>query len=316
MVQIIQKLVPASLADDVTYSGTNPCNYIVIHETANEAVGADAERHAKLQANGNSRAASWHYTVDEHGVYQSFKDTARCWHGGSKKYNLESIGIEICVNKDGNYTKAVGNAIELVKILMARHNISTAKVINHRESSGWKDCPHHLRSGDWGPTWTTFKNGLNGPPAVPTVTVKPAPAVKVPTTSETGGSKYVRAAQLFVNGSGYPAKAKFSPITVDGYNGPKTQDALLRVLQYLGGTDVDGKWGPKTRAAVKLVKKGTPTASWVCLVQAGLNAKGTSLAVDGVFGSGTESALKGFQKSHGLGVDGICGALTFEKLIG
>jgi len=315
MVQIKQMLVAPNLADDVTYSGTNPCNYIVIHETANEASGADAERHAKLQANGNSRAASWHYTVDEHGVYQSFQDTARCWHGGSKKYNLESIGIEICVNKDGNYKQAVANAMELVKILMAKHNIPKSNVINHRESSGWKDCPHHLRSGDKGPTWTTFKGGLTGSAAIPTVTTKPAPEVKVPTTSTTGGSKYVRAAQLFANGSGYPTKAKFTPITVDGYTGPKTRDALTRILQYLGGTGIDGIWGPKTAASVKLVKEGTPTASWVCLVQSALNTKGSSLAVDGIFGSGTKAAVKGFQSSHGLSADGIVGPDTFKKLL-
>lgn len=316
MVQIKQMLVSPSLAKDVTYSGYNPCNFIIIHETDNEGATADANAHARLQAGGNSRAASWHYTVDDKGAYQSFDDRKQCWAAGSKKYNQVGISIEICVNKGGDYKKAVENTAELVKILMARHNIPKSAVITHRVSSGWKNCPRHLRDGDKGVTWNNFLAMLDGKAVTPTVTTKPAPAPSVPTTESTGGSKYVRAAQLFVNGSGYPAKAKFTPITVDGYNGPKTKDALTRVLQYLGGTTPDGLWGPKTAAAVQLVSRKTTTASWVCLVQSALNAKGASLAVDGIFGSGTEAAVKGFQKSHGLAADGIVGKDTFHKLLG
>lgn len=37
---------------------------------------------------------------------------------------------------------------------------------------------------------------------------------------------------------------------------------------------------------------------------------------DGDFGSGTESALRSYQKAKGLGVDGICGPKTWAKLLG
>lgn len=37
---------------------------------------------------------------------------------------------------------------------------------------------------------------------------------------------------------------------------------------------------------------------------------------DGDFGSGTESALRSFQKNKGLSVDGICGPKTWNKLLG
>lgn len=37
-------------------------------------------------------------------------------------------------------------------------------------------------------------------------------------------------------------------------------------------------------------------------------------AVDGVFGSATESALRAFQSAHGLTVDGICGMATWAAL--
>lgn len=37
---------------------------------------------------------------------------------------------------------------------------------------------------------------------------------------------------------------------------------------------------------------------------------------DGSFGSGTESALRSYQKAKGLSVDGICGPKTWAKLLG
>ena len=37
-------------------------------------------------------------------------------------------------------------------------------------------------------------------------------------------------------------------------------------------------------------------------------------AADGIFGKNTEAALKGFQKAHGLTVDGVCGPATWAAL--
>jgi peptidoglycan hydrolase-like protein with peptidoglycan-binding domain len=46
-----------------------------------------------------------------------------------------------------------------------------------------------------------------------------------------------------------------------------------------------------------------------------LRARGHSVAVDGIFGPQTESAVKAFQQSKGLAADGIVGPLTWPKLI-
>jgi peptidoglycan hydrolase-like protein with peptidoglycan-binding domain len=50
-------------------------------------------------------------------------------------------------------------------------------------------------------------------------------------------------------------------------------------------------------------------------VQYLLNAHGSSLAVDGDFGSLTSAAVRSFQAKHGLGVDGIVGNQTWPVLI-
>lgn len=42
---------------------------------------------------------------------------------------------------------------------------------------------------------------------------------------------------------------------------------------------------------------------------------GSSLQIDGIFGSGTASAVRAFQKKYGLGVDGIVGPKTWTKLL-
>nr|WP_269751020.1 N-acetylmuramoyl-L-alanine amidase [Paenactinomyces guangxiensis] len=127
--------------------------YITIHETDNPKSGADAEAHARLQYNGNSRAASWHYTVDDKEIWQSIPDNEVAWHagdGGSGTGNRKSIGIEICVNSDGNFEKAKQNAVELVRYLMAKHNIPLSRVVPHKHWSG-KNCPRHIL-----PQWSQF----------------------------------------------------------------------------------------------------------------------------------------------------------------
>ena len=51
------------------------------------------------------------------------------------------------------------------------------------------------------------------------------------------------------------------------------------------------------------------------LVQAGLIVKGYDLGLDGIFGAGSEEAIKKFQSANGLGADGVCGPNTFAKLL-
>ncbi|MFF2653672.1 C40 family peptidase [Streptomyces sp. NPDC058045] len=61
------------------------------------------------------------------------------------------------------------------------------------------------------------------------------------------------------------------------------------------------------------IRKGSSGSS-VREAQCRLNAKGAKLAVDGQFGSATETAVKAFQKSAGLTADGVVGPKTWNKL--
>ena len=188
MVSIKKQLVAVR---SLTSGVGNPCNYITIHETANTVKGANAQSHANLQSKGNSRLASWHYQVDDKEIIQSFLDNVQCWHAGDGqgKGNMESIAIEICVNSDGNFKKAVKNAAELVKYLVKQHSIPIGNVVQHNRWSG-KDCPQNLRHGSKGIDWNDFIGLVKGSTGVhvPTQEVGSVVVTKPSSTEYKGNS--------------------------------------------------------------------------------------------------------------------------------
>ena len=129
--------------------------YITIHETDNTSVGAGARNHAQYlynQAVGNTnRAASWHFTVDDKEIYQHLPINENGWHAGDGNGagNRQSIAIEIAVNQDGDYNKAVENAKKLAAHLMKETGVSLNNVVKHQKWSG-KNCPSRMiREGQW-----------------------------------------------------------------------------------------------------------------------------------------------------------------------
>jgi peptidoglycan hydrolase-like protein with peptidoglycan-binding domain len=84
-------------------------------------------------------------------------------------------------------------------------------------------------------------------------------------------------------------------------------------------------------AVVAVLVPGTPAAAYanaffhtqssgnrgadVLAIQHLLTHHGHSVSADGVFGSGTATAVRAFQTAHGLGVDGIVGPATWTALV-
>ena len=137
--------------------------YIVIHDTGNMNKGADAEAHFKY-FNGGNRNSSADFFVDDKQVLQ-VNDYIKnyTWHcgDGKGKYGItngNSIGLEICVNSDGNYEKAYANAIELTKHLMKELNITADRVVRHYDASR-KNCPASMNSQSWA-LWNDFRKAL------------------------------------------------------------------------------------------------------------------------------------------------------------
>ena len=124
--------------------------YITIHETGNTAKGADAEAHAKylLSDDARKRKVSWHYTVDDKLAVMHLPESESAFHAGdgAGPGNTRSIGIEICVNSDGNFEKAVRNACLLIAEIMLRRG--ALQIVQHNRWNG-KDCPMNLRRSGW-----------------------------------------------------------------------------------------------------------------------------------------------------------------------
>ena len=152
-ITIRQDLIPAGRKNRP--GGTNPDQYITIHETGNSAKGADASAHASyLKSDAAVKAQmSWHYTVDDHAIVQHIPDGEKAWHAGDGANgpgNSTSIGIEVCVDAGGDFERAQENAAALVRLLRKEHGIGLGNVVQHNHWNG-KDCPYTIRhtAGGW-----------------------------------------------------------------------------------------------------------------------------------------------------------------------
>ena len=257
MVKIYKQLLPQS-AKNVPGRTMTP-RYITIHNTANTSKGANAKSHANYMSNGSGgRQASWHYTVDDTEIWQSLKDTQQGWHAGDGKGpgNTQSIGIEICENSDGDFEKAVDNAVWLVRQLMERHDIPISNVVPHKKWSG-KNCPRKLLSR-WDEFIAAVKGGEYHAP-------KPSPKQEVeksaPVKSKSGtritvdgkwGKETTRALQkeLGTPVDGIISRQLKNHVTQALYGGTvhfgRGGSPMVRALQKKSGAKVDGYLGPET----------------------------------------------------------------------
>lgn len=255
MVKIKRQIVPDNIIKTRTHGTGNKMEYIAIHETANTNVGANADAHSRLQINGNKREASWHYQVDDKEIIQSFEDNIKCWHVGN--YNDRAIAIEICVNKDGDFKKAVENAVALTKHLMAKHNIPIDKVKQHNYFTG-KDCPTNLRNGSKGITWNDFINmvkGSNSTPAQPSKP-KPTPAKPKPTPKSKSISQMAQEIIEGKHGNGHENRRKSLGISKEEYakvraevnrrltgKSKTSSKPKLKSIDEIAKEVIAGKWG-------------------------------------------------------------------------
>ena len=166
------KVTPKQEYVNIKYKSTRPgitrtkIDYIVIHDTGNNASSANAQKHSNY-INSNP-GVSWHYTVDMEGVFHQIPDNEVAYHAGdglkpSGSYyynstykktsitggNMNGIGIETCVNSGSDYTTTLFNTANLVSDLMIKYDLDIDDVKRHYDFSG-KMCPQALiKSGSW-----------------------------------------------------------------------------------------------------------------------------------------------------------------------
>lgn len=127
--------------------------YVVIHETGNPSKGADAQAHSNYLQNGGEGTTSWHYTVDDHEIYQHIPDHEVAWHAGDRLAknggNLNGVSIELCVNADGDFEKTFDNGARLAAFLLGAYGLDSGDLRQHNAFNG-KNCPQTIReAGRW-----------------------------------------------------------------------------------------------------------------------------------------------------------------------
>ena len=121
--------------------------YITIHETDNRSEGADSAAHNTFLVGNDTDVTGWHYTVDAAVIYHNLPDNEIAWNAGDQREryggNMNGIGIELCVNIDGDFTQTVKNGAALTAALLDAYGLTPDDVRMHSDFMD-KVCPHRL----------------------------------------------------------------------------------------------------------------------------------------------------------------------------
>ena len=94
-------------------------------------------------------STSWHYTVDDKEIYHHIPDDEVAWHAGDRETpdggNMNGVGIELCVNADGNFDRTLENGAKLTAYLLKAYSLTTDDIKQHNAFTG-KDCPQTIRN--------------------------------------------------------------------------------------------------------------------------------------------------------------------------
>jgi N-acetylmuramoyl-L-alanine amidase len=149
--------------------------YITIHATDNFSRGAGARAHASGLHRGSHTATynslgylSWHFTIDDSTIYQSLPCNEQGQHADYEgKGNTQSIGVEMCVNRDGNLKRTLDRSARFAAVLMKTYGVPLGGIVPHYhwprtrykdgKVLGHKACPSILMTnGKPGPKWDAF----------------------------------------------------------------------------------------------------------------------------------------------------------------
>ncbi len=142
---------------------TSTIKYIVVHDTGNTGKGADAERHYQYFNGGDRNSSADVFVDDRQAIKVNDWNKYYTWHcgDGHGKYGImngNSVGVEMCINSDGDYNKAFDRTVAVVKELMQTLGIDANHVVRHYDASR-KNCPMSMSGGDWS-RWKEFKRRI------------------------------------------------------------------------------------------------------------------------------------------------------------
>lgn len=92
--------------------------------------------------------------------------------------------------------------------------------------------------------------------------------------------------------------------------------ALIKIIQYEIGAEVDGGWGEGTKSELPVLGPGSSRTNLIYILQYLLYLNGFDPnGFDGGFGNGVTTALEKFQRLMMLDVDGYCGRQVWSALV-
>ncbi len=152
---------------------------IVIHWTANDRIGAD-DKANRNYFNRTDRYCSAHYIIDDDSITKCIPEHELAYHVGcvlpnnskSRSWkatdlgvglgtwengrwfnpNYTTIGIEVCVNKDGDFRETYKRLCFLVRDILDRNGLTWLDVYRHVDICH-KPCPAFMLESKY---WETF----------------------------------------------------------------------------------------------------------------------------------------------------------------
>lgn len=298
-----------------------PIKWIVIH-TAEGPVGPGAARQlAKWSATQRKYQTSWHYAVDNKDITCCLSEDLAGQHTATGRVDNQAIAIEVCLKVAGDWTsqtylETVALAARLTADRCKALNIppkvltleelkaGQAGIISHNlvRLTGWSKTTHT----DPGPNfpWTSFisqvQAALTSPTAAPPTPPAPYTLPTKPTLKK--GTLGAAVKQL----------QKSLCIEPDGLFGADTE-TTVRHFQQANGLPATGVVDASTWSRLQSAKPPTlnlgDSGPSVKYLQTLLKIK-----ADGIFGDGTDAAVRRFQKAKRLTVDGTVGPKTWQAI--
>lgn len=321
---LLGQALPAAASTDYPPAIWNPaasCNYSsrttgVSHVAVHTTQGSYAGTISWFQNCAASVSAHYVIRSSDGQITQMVRESSKAWHVGNS--NGYTVGIEhegYVSNPTAWYTTAMYNAsAALTRDILASHGLSQ-KVYNG--SSGWSavlaDSTYNVKGhvnyanqthtdpgSGW--DWVRYKNAVAGSTSGGGST----PSLSWPLVQYGNTGERVRTIQYLLQQWGYT-------LTVDGSFGTGTLNAVKN-FQSSHGLSADGVVGNATWPALTVITQQGDSGPKVRAVQSQLNESGYGLVVDGVFGPATNTAVRSFQSAKGLGVDGVVGDNTWNKM--
>ncbi|MGW3340921.1 N-acetylmuramoyl-L-alanine amidase [Streptomyces sp. NPDC001009] len=295
--------VPANAAN-YAVGRTAAISKVVIHVTQGSYAGTIS------WFQNPSAQVSAHYVVrsSDGQITQTVREKDTAWHARSG--NASGIGIEHegYIDDPSWFTDAMyRSSAALTASLCAKYGIpkDRAHIVGHSEVPG---NDHTDPGPNW--NWTYYMQLVGGSTGGGEVQLS-FPSYDTLRSGSSGAQ--VSAAQSLLNAQGFDAG------TVDGSFGTKTVSAVT-AFQKARGLGADGVVGARTWTALlsagstPALAQGSTGAAVQRLQRALTAALGRTVSADGDFGSGTQQAVRDYQTSRSLGVDGQVGPATWGAL--